>query len=116
MGDMLGALIVMCAFLAICWFFSLFSHQPSPPSPETAPAAAARLTLKDMIPGNQYWVDLPDGRHIKINYQGYRDYFSQLPVQPAGGANNAAYRTYDGSLWIWTVPVGPSNIPQWIDP
>jgi hypothetical protein len=70
-----------------------------------------------MTPGNRYWVDLPDGRRIVVNYRGSVDSYWTLPCQPAGGANNAMYTDLDSGLsWIWTVPAGASNVPQWIDP
>lgn len=71
---------------------------------------------QDMIPGHPYWVTMPDGRSIKINFKGTVSDYMHLPIQPSGGANNAAYHTLNGNTWIWTVPVGASNVPQWIDP
>ena len=70
-----------------------------------------------MVSGNQYCVTMPDGRHILVTYKGWVDHAANLPKQPLGGANNAAYtETATGHTWIWTVPAGPSNLPQWIDP
>jgi hypothetical protein len=69
------------------------------------------------IPTGRYWLNLPDGRHILVNYRGEVADYAHLPAQPPGGANNAAY--YDqgtGNTWIWTVPAGASNVAQWIDP
>ena len=70
-----------------------------------------------MISGNQYYVTMPDGRHLLVNYKGWVDHACNLPRQPKGGANNAAYtEAATGHMWIWTVPAGTNNVPQWIDP
>jgi hypothetical protein len=70
-----------------------------------------------MLSGRQYYVSMPDGRRLLINYRGVVDHAYELPKQPLGGANNAAYtETATGSTWIWTVPAGASNVPRWIDP
>jgi hypothetical protein len=70
-----------------------------------------------MLSGNQYTVTMPDGRTILVNYRGFVDHACNLPRQPRGGANNAMYTDRATGLnWIWTVPQGPSNVPQWIDP
>lgn len=79
-------------------------------APNPPPAPRAMLT-------GRYWVEMPDGRRILINYHGSVANFASLPVQPPGGANNAAYTDLaTGNTWIWTVPAGASNIAQWIDP
>ena len=74
-------------------------------------------TGQPMLSGNQYTVTMPDGRTILVNYRGFVDHACNLPRQPRGGANNAMYTDRATGLnWIWTVPQGPSNVPQWIDP
>lgn len=70
-----------------------------------------------MLSGSQYYVAMPDGRHLLVNYRGWIDHACNLPRQPKGGANNAMYTDQaTGINWIWTVPVGTSNVPRWIDP
>jgi hypothetical protein len=70
-----------------------------------------------MLSGNQYYVTMPDGRHLLVNYRGTVDHACNLPTQPKGGANNAAYTELaTGNTWVFTVPAGPSNVPRWIDP
>jgi len=72
---------------------------------------------RPMVSGNQYYVTMPDGRHLLVNWKGWVEHASNLPRQPKGGANNAAYtEAATGHMWIWTVPAGTSNIPRWIDP
>jgi hypothetical protein len=97
---------------------------PAPPSVELR-QEAARVTPSptpapsppQWIPGTQYRVAMPDGRTILVNFKGWVDHACNLPRQPAGGANNAMYfDSATGIGWIWTVPVGPSNVPRWIDP
>jgi hypothetical protein len=89
--------------------------EPNPeptPRPESDQSAVPRA-----IPTGRYWVDLPDGRHILVNYRGTVASFASLPPQPPGGANNAMYTDrLTGISWIWTVPAGASNVPTWIDP
>jgi hypothetical protein len=94
-----------------------------PPAPAQIAARAELVTGPltstgvPMLSGNQYYVTMPDGRHILINYKGWVEHANNLPAQPKGGANNAAYTdTATGHMWIWTVPAGTSNVPQWIDP
>jgi hypothetical protein len=73
--------------------------------------------LAQWVPGTQYRVSMPDGRTILVNFKGWVDHACNLPRQPAGGANNAMYfDSKTGVGWIWTVPVGASNVPRWIDP
>jgi hypothetical protein len=68
-----------------------------------------------MLSSNQYYVRMPDGRNLLVNYKGWVDHACNLPRQPKGGANNAAYtEAATGHTWIWTVPAGTSNVPQWI--
>ena len=92
------------------------------PSVTIAPRAelvAGPLTTAGtpMLSGHQYTITLPDSRHILINWKGWVDHACNLPHQPKGGANNAAYTDRStNNLWIWTVPAGTSNIPRWIDP
>jgi len=74
-------------------------------------------TGEPMLSGRQYYVSMPDGRNILVNYKGWVDHACNLPRQPKGGANNAAYTdAATGHTWIWTVPAGTSNVPRWIDP
>jgi hypothetical protein len=80
-----------------------------------SPPRVRRAELVVPQAGNSYWVQMPDGRKIVINYMGELLDKAHLPVQH--GITNAAYHTLaDNSTWIWTVPVGASNIPEWIDP
>jgi hypothetical protein len=108
------------AFLfVIGWLCSLKS--PIGPAPHTdAEVAAMHPVVPEtpaMVAGNQYWVTLPDGRKILVNFKGSVDHACNLPKQPAGGANNAMYvDRATGTDWIWTVPAGASNVPTWIDP
>ena len=102
---------------------------PAPPAPP-APSAAVQLvpraepvsgplttTGEPMFSGRQYFVNMPDGRHLLVNYRGWVDHACNLPKQPVGGANNAAYtESATGHTWIFTVPAGASNVPRWIDP
>jgi hypothetical protein len=91
---------------------------PAPIVPRAEPVTGPMTTEgTPMVSGNQYYVTMPDGRHILVNYKGWIDHVCNLPRQPRGGANNAAYTDVaTGLTWIWTVPTGTSNIPQWIDP
>jgi hypothetical protein len=60
---------------------------------------------------------MPDGREIAAIFKGWVLHASDLPKQPAGGANNAMYiETATGHGWVWTIPASGSNIPRWIDP
>jgi hypothetical protein len=82
-----------------------------------SPLTVRRAELVVAQAAQSYWAQMPDGRRIVIHYCGEVADYAHLPVQPVGGANNVAYHTRaDGNTWIWTVPVGASNIPQWIDP
>jgi hypothetical protein len=70
-----------------------------------------------MLSGNQYYLTMPDGRRLLVNYLGSVDHACNLPRQPKGGANNAAYTELaTGNTWVYTVPAGVSNVPHWIDP
>jgi hypothetical protein len=101
-------------------------NPPAAPVPTPATIAPRATLVKSpprvrraelVIPqtGQSYWVNMPDGRHIVIHYLGEVSDYAHLPVQH--GVTNAAYHTIaDGSTWIWTVPVGASNVAQWIDP
>jgi hypothetical protein len=108
-------LLALVGFIfLIGWLITL--KAPSPLVVHTD-AEVAAMHAPTMVAGKQYWVDMPDKRHILINYKGTVPNFGALPTQPPGGANNAAYVDLaTGNTWIWTVPVGASNIPQWIDP
>jgi hypothetical protein len=80
-----------------------------------SPPVARRAELVVPQAGNSYWVQMPDGRRIVVNYMGEIADYAHLPLQH--GVTNAAYHTRaDGATWIWTVPVWASNVPQWIDP
>jgi hypothetical protein len=79
------------------------------------PPAVRRAVLVVPSAGTSYWAQMPDGRRIVINYQGEVADYAHLPVQV--GITNAAYHSRaDNATWIWTVPAGASNVPQWIDP
>jgi hypothetical protein len=79
------------------------------------PLTVRRAELVAPRQGTSYWATLPDGRRIVINYMGEVADYQHLPVQ--AGITNAAYRSRaDGNTWIWTVPAGASNVPEWIDP
>jgi len=67
-----------------------------------------------MLSGSQYYVKMPDGRNILVNFRGIVSHPCNLPRQT--GINNAAYSDSLGRLWVWTVPVFGPNIPCWIDP
>ena len=85
--------------------------------PAVPRALAVTTTGEPMLSGRQYYVSMPDGRNILVNYKGWVDHACNLPRQPKGGANNAAYTdAATGHTWIWTVPAGTSNVPRWIDP
>jgi hypothetical protein len=72
-------------------------------------------TGQSMLSGRQYWMTMPDGRNLLVNWQGFVDHACNLPRQR--GINNAAYTELaTGLTWIWTVPAAGANIPQWIDP
>jgi hypothetical protein len=91
----------------------------APPAPPRALPVEGPLTSTGevMLSGRQYWVSMPDGRHLLINYKGWVDHACNLPRQPKGGPNNAAYtEAATGHTWIWTLPAGTNNIPHWIDP
>jgi hypothetical protein len=80
-----------------------------------SPPAARRAELVVPQTGQRYWVQMPDGRRIVINYQGEVADYAHLPVQD--GITNAAYHVRaDGNTWIWTVPATGANIATWIDP
>lgn len=97
------------------------SPTPSPVPVQSAPRAlpvAGPLTSvgTPMLSGSQYYVAMPDGRQLLINYKGWVDHACNLPRQPKGGADNAAYtEAATGYTWIWTVPID-SNVPKWLDP
>ena len=114
---------------------AVFVPSPKPlPSPQPVPRAErivpevrraepvlGPLTIQGnpMLSGHQYYVTMPepDGRHLLVNFMGSVDHACNLPRQPKGGANNAAFiETATNHLWIYTVPAGISNVPQWIDP
>jgi hypothetical protein len=91
---------------------------PVQPVPRAEPVSGPLTTAgQPMLSGRQYFVSMPDGRHLLVNWRGWVDHACNLPKQPLGGANNAAYTdAATGHTWIWTVPAGPSNVPRWIDP
>jgi hypothetical protein len=114
-------------------FVPLASDRPAPPpsapppndaQPDIPVPVVPRATqvtdaygkpLITMLAGHRYSLNLPDGRQIKVNFKGYVDHACNLP--PQHGINNAAYTDKaTGLTWIWTVPAGVSNVPQWIDP
>jgi hypothetical protein len=109
--------LLLIGFLGLIgWLCSLRPKSPLVVHTD-AEVAAMHPTPDVMVPGNQYWVVLPDARKILINFKGTVDHACNLPKQPPGGANNAMYtETATGNNWIWTVPIGASNTPQWIDP
>jgi len=81
--------------------------------PVEGPLSANGQPMKS---GNQYYVTMPDGRYLLVNYMGWVDHAVNLPRQLKGGANNAMYTDRATGLnWIWTVPLD-SNTPKWIDP
>jgi hypothetical protein len=83
-------------------------HPAPQPTPQPTP---------QWVVGTQYWVKMPDGRTILINFKGWVDHACNLPRQPAGGANNAMYiESATGTSWVWTIPASGSNVPRWIDP
>jgi hypothetical protein len=94
--------------------------QPSPaytPPVEVLRALPADPPPVQMVPGRAYWVDLPDSRHLKVNFKGWVNHACNLPKQPPGGANNAMYTDLStGVSWVWTVPAHGPNTPRWIDP
>jgi hypothetical protein len=68
-----------------------------------------------MLAGSQYWLKMPDGREILVNFRGVVPHAFNLPKQR--GVNNAAYlELATNHLWIWTLPATGPNIPRWIDP
>jgi len=87
--------------------------QPAPRAePVTGPLGADG---QPMLSGHQYYINMPDGRHLLVNYKGYVPHASDLPRQH--GINNAMYTdAATGVDWIWTVPATGPNVPQWIDP
>jgi hypothetical protein len=91
---------------------------PIQPVPRAEPVSGPLTTTGEpMLSGRQYFVNMPDGRRLLVNYRGWVDHACNLPSQPLGGANNAAYTdSATGHTWIWTVPAGVSNVPRWIDP
>jgi hypothetical protein len=100
---------------------AIIAPAPAPPIksvPRAEPVSGPLTTSgQPMISGRQYLISMPDGRHILVNYKGWVDHACNLPRQPKGGANNAAYTELaTGNTWVWTVPAGASNVPQWIDP
>ena len=89
-----------------------------PAVPRAEPVAGPLTTTGEpMLSGRQYYVSMPDGRHLLVNYKGWIDHACNLPKQPKGGANNAADTDQaTGHTWIYTVPAIGPNVPQWIDP
>jgi hypothetical protein len=89
-----------------------------PIAPKAEPVSGPLTTAgQPMLSGRQYFVSMPDGRHLLINWHGWVDHACNLPKQPLGGANNAAYTdSATGHTWIWTVPATGTNVPRWIDP
>ena len=85
-------------------------------APRAEPVAGPMTTEGvQMLSGNQYWVTMPDGRRLLINYMGSVARPFDLP-RFKGGANNRAYADNLGHhLWIWTLPER-GTIPQWLDP
>jgi hypothetical protein len=89
---------------------------PVQPVPRAEPVAGP-LTKEGqpMFSGRQYYVTMPDGRTLLVNYRGFVPHACMLPRQH--GINNAMYTdAATGLNWIWTVPASASNVPQWIDP
>jgi hypothetical protein len=124
------AVLVMAAGLAALWrqgetervSNQAISPLPTPqstPTPSRSQNGQLRLSAESPAPraaliSVPYWVNLPDGRHILVNYRGEVPDVWALP--PQHGINNAMYHDLEsGHDWIWTVPIN-SNIPMWIDP
>lgn len=87
--------------------FAFFSEE------RQRPGELTEVEVARMMVGHQYWVQMPDGRRIEVNYRGTAGDYGLLPPQ-GPRSNNAAYSIYD-TLWIWTLAPDGSG-PSWIDP